>query len=120
LKNQSASTLVKAIERVHAGEAWLDRSTTASLLLELSPRNRAAKPDPELAKIASLTEREREVIKLVGKGLKNKQIAEKLFISNITVHHHLTSIYSKLDVSDRLDLLIYSYRNGLAHLPGSR
>ena len=59
------------------------------------------------------------MIKLVGQGLKNRQIAEALFISDITVHHHLTSIYSKLDVKDRLELLIYSYRNGLAQLPGS-
>jgi DNA-binding NarL/FixJ family response regulator len=68
-------------------------------------------------KMNSLTEREREVIKLVGEGLKNRQIAEKLFISDITVHHHLTSIYSKLDVADRMELLIYAYRNGLAQIP---
>ena len=116
-KDKSTELLVKAIERVNAGEAWLDRFTTASLLRELSPRNRAPKKNPEEIKIASLTEREREVIKLVGKGLKNKQIAEKLFISDITIHHHLTSIYSKLEVSDRLELLIYSYRYGLAELP---
>jgi DNA-binding NarL/FixJ family response regulator len=116
-KNDPAATLVKAIERVSAGEAWLDRSTTASLLRELSRKNSGAKQDPEQMKIASLTEREREVIGLVGKGLKNRQIAEKLFISDITVHHHLTSIYSKLSVTDRLELLIFSYRNGLAEIP---
>jgi len=116
-KDKPAATLVKAIERIHAGEAWLDRSTTAGLLRELSPRSRGPKQDPEQAKIALLTEREREVIKLIGKGLKNKQIAETLFISGITVHHHLTSIYSKLEVTDRLELLIYAYRNGLAALP---
>jgi DNA-binding NarL/FixJ family response regulator len=116
-KTSPAAALVKAIERVNAGEAWLDRSTTASLLRELSRKNSRANQDPEQMKIASLTEREREVIKLVGKGLKNRQIAEKLFISDITVHHHLTSIYSKLEVADRLELLIYSYRNGLAELP---
>jgi DNA-binding NarL/FixJ family response regulator len=115
--DKTSDMLVKAIERVNAGEAWLDRSTTASLLRELSPRNRAARKDPEEIKIAALTERERGVIKLVGSGLKNKQIAEKLFISDITVHHHLTSIYSKLSVSDRLELLIYAYRYGLAELP---
>jgi two-component system nitrate/nitrite response regulator NarL len=54
---------------------------------------------------------------LIGKGLKNKQIGEALFISDITVHHHLTAIYSKLDVADRFELLIYSYRNGLAEIP---
>jgi two-component system, NarL family, nitrate/nitrite response regulator NarL len=116
-KNKPAEMLLKAIECVNAGEAWLDRTTTANLLRELSPRNRSAKKDPEELKIASLSQREREVIKLVGQGLKNKQIAEKLFISDITVHHHLTSIYSKLEVADRLELLIYSYRNNLAELP---
>jgi two-component system, NarL family, nitrate/nitrite response regulator NarL len=116
-KDKAADVLAKAIERINAGEAWLDRFTTASLLRELSPRNRAARQDPEERKIASLTEREREVIKLVGKGYKNKQIAETLFISDITVHHHLTSVYSKLEVADRLELLIYAYRNNLAELP---
>jgi two-component system, NarL family, nitrate/nitrite response regulator NarL len=116
-KHKPAAMLIKAIACVNAGEAWLDRSTTATLLLELSPKNRPVKKDPEQAKIASLTDREREVIKLVGEGLKNRQIAGKLFISDVTVHHHLTSIYAKLEVADRLELLIYSYRNGLAQLP---
>ncbi|HSW39175.1 MAG TPA: response regulator transcription factor [Acidobacteriota bacterium] len=115
--DKPAEMLIKAIECIHAGEAWLDRSTTASLLRELTPGYRAAKKDPFEKKIASLTGREQEVIRLVGKGLKNKQIAEKLFISDITVHHHLTSIYSKLDVADRFELLIFSYRNGLAEVP---
>lgn len=116
-KDTPTEMLVKAVECVHAGEAWLDRFTTASLLRELSPRNRAAKQDPEERKLASLTDREREVIQLIGKGFKNKQIAETLFISDVTVHHHLTSIYSKLDVTDRFELLIYAYRNGLADIP---
>jgi two-component system, NarL family, nitrate/nitrite response regulator NarL len=116
-KNKPAAMLVKAVECVNAGEAWLDRATTASLLRELSPGRRGLKQDPEEMKIASLTEREQEVIRLVGKGLKNKQIAETLFISGVTVHHHLTSIYSKLEVADRMELLIYAYRNGLATLP---
>jgi len=117
LRNSSAEMLVKAIECVNAGEAWLDRSITGSLLRKISPRKKAVKQDAENVRIASLTEREREVIKLAGKGLKNRQIAEKLFLSDITVHHHLTSIYSKLKVADRLELLIYSYRNNLAELP---
>jgi DNA-binding NarL/FixJ family response regulator len=116
-KNKSADMLLKAVVCVHAGEAWLDRSTTASLLRELSPRNKAPKKNPEEIKIGSLSQRERDVIKLVGKGFKNKQIAEALFISDITVHHHLTNIYSKLEVADRLELLIYAYRYGLAELP---
>ena len=116
-KERSPEVLMKAITRVHAGEAWLDRSITASVLVELSPRNKNRQVSPDERKIATLTGREQEVIKLVGEGLKNKQIAERLFISDITVHHHLTSIYSKLEVTDRLELVIYAYRNGLATLP---
>jgi DNA-binding NarL/FixJ family response regulator len=116
-KDKPAEILIKAIERIHAGEAWLDRTMTATVLREMSPRNRNRNQDPEEIKIASLTDREREVIKLVGEGLKNKQIAERLFISDVTVHHHLTSVYSKLEVADRLELLIYAYRHGLAELP---
>ena len=73
--------------------------------------------DPEESKIKSLTDREREVIGLVGEGLKNKQIGERLFISETTVTHHLSSIFSKLEVSDRLELIIYAFRNGLAKVP---
>jgi DNA-binding NarL/FixJ family response regulator len=116
-KDKPAGVLIRAIERIHAGEAWLDRSMTATLLGELSPGSPTRRLDPDQAKIASLTAREREVIRLFGDGLKNRQIADRLFISEVTVHHHLTSIYSKLQVSDRLELLIYAYRNGLADLP---
>ena len=57
------------------------------------------------------------MIAAVGEGLKNKEIGERLFISDITVRHHLTSIYSKLEVSDRLELIIYAYRHGLVPIP---
>ena len=56
------------------------------------------------------------VRRLVGEGLKNKQIAERLVISEATVRHHLTSIFSKLGVTDRFELVIYAYRYGLAKL----
>ncbi len=116
-KDSSFEILAKAIERVHEGEMWLDRSMTAAVLEDLAHRRDSRKLDSEEAKIASLTGREREVIKAVGEGLKNKQIGERLFISDVTVHHHLTSIYSKLAVSDRLELVIYAYRHGLVPIP---
>lgn len=117
LKEKAAEVLIKAIERVYEGEAWMDRSMMASMLTEMSRAASARRDDPEAAKIASLTEREREIIKLVCQGLKNKQIAELLFISEATVRNHLTSILSKLDTSDRFELAIYSYRHGLAEPP---
>jgi two-component system, NarL family, nitrate/nitrite response regulator NarL len=115
--DKTPDIMFKAIERIHSGEVWLDRSMTASVISSLSPVGRAKKVDPEAEKIKTLTPRELEVIKLVGEGLKNRGIGERLFISEITVHHHLTAIYSKLDVADRLELIIYAYRNGLAQLP---
>lgn len=118
LKDKAAEVLVKAIEKVHAGEVWLDRTLTASVLSELSEakKNRAASEDSE--RIASLTDRELEVVGLACQGLKNKQIAERLFISEATVRNHLTSILGKLELSDRFELALFAYRHHLAKPPG--
>jgi len=116
LKEDAADLLLKAIEKVYKGEAWLDRLTMGNLLWQLS-RQREESLDPQTQKISSLTDREREVIALIAEGLKNKQIAERLFISPTTVTHHLSSIYAKLGVSDRLALVIYAFANKLAKLP---
>jgi DNA-binding NarL/FixJ family response regulator len=72
--------------------------------------------DPNITKIDSLTARELEIIRLVGLGLKNKDISNRLSISDITVRHHLTSIFCKLDISDRQNLLILAHRYGLVDL----
>ena len=114
LKEHAAEVLLKAIKKVHEGEVWIDRSTMGSMIQDL---NRPSRENPENAKIDSLTSREREVISLVGEGLRNKQIAERLFISETTVTHHLSSIYGKLLVADRLELVIYAFRHGLAKMP---
>jgi two-component system, NarL family, nitrate/nitrite response regulator NarL len=117
LKDKAAEDLIKAIEKVHAGEAWLDRSLTASVLSEISNFDTSSRPDPQAKKIKSLTGREREVVGLVCEGLKNKQIADRLFISEATVRNHLTSILSKLELSDRFELALYAYRHHLAKPP---
>ena len=114
LKEHAADQLLKAIKKVYEGEVWIERSMMGSMIQELS---KPAMVDPELTKIESLTDREREVIALVGEGLKNKQVGERLFISETTVTHHLSSVFSKLEVSDRLELIIYAFRHGLAKLP---
>lgn len=116
LKEDAADLLLKAIEKVYKGEAWLDRVTVGNLLWQLSSQSRDS-IDPRAQKISSLTEREREVIALIAEGLKNRQIAERLFISPTTVTHHLSSIYSKLGVADRLELVIYAFANKLAKIP---
>lgn len=111
LKEHAAELLLRAIQKVHDGEVWIDRSMIGSVIQDF---NKPADVDPEKAKIKTLTDREREVITLVGEGLKNRQIAERLFITETTVTHHLSSVFSKLEVSDRLELLIYAFRHGLA------
>jgi two-component system nitrate/nitrite response regulator NarL len=115
LKDSSAEMFLKAIEKVHTGEVWLNRSIMANVLTRLVGVNHEI--DFESSKIATLTRREREIVTLIGEGLKNKQIAAKLFISEATVRHHFTSIFDKLGVSDRLELVIYAYRYALIKLP---
>ena len=116
-KQQPANVLVKAIEKVHTGELWLERSAMADLLRESSKPACTSGDREEEAKIASLTKREREVVGLVGEGLGSKQLAERLYISEIRLHHHLASIYEKLGVIDLFDLVFYAYRHGLANPP---
>ncbi len=117
-KAQAFDVLVQAIERVAAGEAWLDPGLVANVLIDMSSRARGAEQaNPEDVKIASLTERERAVIALICEGLQNRTIGERLSITETTVRHHLTSIFTKLGVDNRLELVIYAYRRGLAQLP---
>lgn len=115
LKEHGLEALIKAIRKVYEGEMWLDRSMIADVFGQRLHAAAAAKRhDPEAAKIATLTKREREVVALAGEGLKNKQIADRLFISEGTVRNHLTSIFGKLEVTDRFELIMYAYRHGLA------
>jgi two-component system, NarL family, nitrate/nitrite response regulator NarL len=118
-KEEAAEVLVKALEKVSMGEAWIDRATMANVLTELSRRNGHVEKDDESARVATLTGRELQVVSLVCAGLKNKDIAGRLFISESTARHHLSSIFSKLDVSSRLDLIIYANRRGLVDLRSS-
>jgi two-component system, NarL family, nitrate/nitrite response regulator NarL len=113
LKDQAATVLVEAIARVHAGEVWLDNALMARAVTSMQAA-RPAPPDPEAAKIAALTQRERDVIALICQGLPNREIGKKLYLSESTVRHHLTSIFDKLGVQSRLELVIYAYRQNLA------
>jgi DNA-binding NarL/FixJ family response regulator len=115
LKSVSPEEMLIAFDKVNSGEMWFSRGMLAKVLWSLLQPEQA--PTPEAQRIARLTERERELITLVGEGLKNNEIADRLSLSHSTVRHHLTSIYSKLDVADRLELLIFAYRHGLAEQP---
>ena len=113
-KEKPASFLLQAIEQVNFGEVWLDRSLMSLALREALSTNNA---DGTGQQIAKLTKREREVVALVGAGRKNEQIAEHLSITVTTVRHHLTSIFDKLGVQGRFNLVFFAYENGLASPP---
>jgi DNA-binding NarL/FixJ family response regulator len=117
VKEQAVETLLQAIAKVRAGEVWLEPTMIARVLGDLTRPPSPPQPSAEATNIARLTEREREVITLVGEGLRNKHIAERLYISEATVRHHLTAIFAKLGLADRFELAIYAYQHDLAHLP---
>lgn len=116
LKEQGATELLSAIDKVHrTGEHWLEPGAIQRLLGKR--KSRVNEPDgPEIERIAKLTEREREIITLVGEGLENKQIAERLrpIVAEATVRNNLSIIYDKLNIrGGRLGLLVYAYKHGL-------
>jgi two-component system nitrate/nitrite response regulator NarL len=110
---QPAEVLIKAVSKVNSGEIWIEHALMAQYLKTRSPARRLVEIDPEAERLEQLSNRERQVIHLIGQGLKNQQIGSILCISESTVRHHLTSIYSKLGVADRLELLVYAHRKGL-------
>jgi DNA-binding NarL/FixJ family response regulator len=116
-KEQKIDNVLNAIAAVHAGDIWIERAVIASVLNARSVPARPPERNGEASRIEALTDREREVIRLIGEGLKNKQIADRLVISEATVRHHLTSIFAKLDVEDRFELVVYAYRHDLASVP---
>ncbi|MEQ1758992.1 MAG: response regulator transcription factor [Vicinamibacterales bacterium] len=109
--DEPASALRQAIRAIYSGELWIDRRFTAAVVSNLV-KGRAAR-NREQFKIESLTRREREIVALVTEGLRNKQIAERLFISEATVRNHLTSVLDKLELGDRFDLAVYAFRRGM-------
>ena len=114
-QSDSPSTLLKAIEKVHDGELWIDRGATSRIFMEMAKQKAAQGSDPESSKIATLTGRERQTIAAVASdaAAPAKVIARRLCISEHTLRNHLTSIYSKLDLSSRLDLYAYATRHSL-------
>jgi len=115
LKDQAVDVLITAIKQVHAGAVWMEPKLAMSAILDLAQSNQQVDHNP--AKIATLSAREREVIELISAGFKNKQIAQRLEISEATVSHYLTTIYDKLGVSSRFELIIFALRNRLVQLP---
>ncbi|HTQ57153.1 MAG TPA: response regulator transcription factor [Bryobacteraceae bacterium] len=118
LKQSATDLLIKSIRKVNAGEIWLDSHTTAAVMrqfatgAEEAPAGAPASSSRERER-SLLSQREREIVALVAQGFKNKEMAEKMFISEQTVKNHLHNIFDKLGVSDRLELALYAIHNNL-------
>ena len=121
LKQTATELLIKSIRKVHAGEIWLDSHTTAAVIRQFVAADEAPPmpPSPQVPAAprererSPLSQREREIVALVAQGFKNKEMAEKMFISEQTVKNHLHNIFDKLGVSDRLELALYAIHNNL-------
>jgi len=119
LKQTAPDLIVKSIRKVNAGEIWLDSHTTAAVMRQFQTGTEAGGSggSGKGRERSPLSAREREIVALVAQGYKNKEMAEKMFISEQTVKNHLHNIFDKLGVSDRLELALYAIHKGL-HLTG--
>ena len=110
VKDMALDDILAAVRVVAAGEALLAPSVTRRLIEEF-----AARPDPARAKptVAGITEREREVLTLIGRGMPNTAIADELFIGTATVKTHVARLFAKLGAHDRAQLVIIAYETGL-------
>lgn len=117
-KTDATEVILKAIASVHRGELWLDRAATARVIETLRTAGAQKQGDASPSGIAALTQKERAVVVAVveHKGAPSKVIAAALHISLHTLRNHLATIYSKLDVRNRMDLLMYAHEHGLHQL----
>ncbi|MFQ5657670.1 MAG: response regulator [Candidatus Methylomirabilales bacterium] len=106
-KSASSEELLKAIRVVHAGEAWIERSVMSHLLEEF-PRQEERMVRRRGRSVGLLSKREAEVARFVAEGLSNKEVANRLAISEKTVKSHLASIFRKLQLRHRLQLALYT------------
>ena len=110
VKDMALDDILAAIRVVAAGDALIAPSVTRRLIEEFAGRG---PPAPPRRPIDGITEREREVLTLVGSGLSNTEIAAELFISVATAKAHVARLLTKLDARDRVQLVIIAYEAGL-------
>jgi len=113
LKDSARQTLMQAIHNACMGRVWIDPRMTGTLAEELSQLRHDAEATGERDG-NPLTERELEIVRLVASGYKNREVGSTLTISERTVKTHLTNIFQKLGVRDRVGLVMYALRTGLS------
>ena len=111
LKDVTPEDLQVAVRTIHAGHSLFAPSVTSRLVGQFVPADPETSPTP----LVALTERERDVLGLVAAGLSNAEIAEKLFLSATTVKTHVSHLLTKLELRDRVQLVVFAYEHGLLH-----
>jgi RNA polymerase sigma factor (sigma-70 family) len=111
--DSSASDLTKAIKAVQRGELWMERKLM-SKFFENEASHNSNEANSQKKTLEGLTPREQEVLRHLAAGLSNKEIADDLFISEKTVKSHLNSIFKKLNVTRRLQAILYAINKGLS------
>lgn len=114
-KENSAETIIAAVERVHEGQLWIDHERTGRILASLSNKGPGNDLSPEMAKFALLTPKEKLIFQAMTSraGSTGSEVAKVMHISESTLRNHLTSIYSKLELSNRLELWDFAQRLNL-------
>jgi DNA-binding NarL/FixJ family response regulator len=110
LKDSSADDLIRAVRAVASGDSWLDPAVTGRVL---SSYRDSAPAEPPATDHDTLTARELEVLLAMAAGRSNSEIAQELFISELTVKSHIGRIFTKLGLRDRPAAIVYAYDNGL-------
>ncbi len=110
LKNAPADELIDAVRVVARGDALLAPSVTSRVIASFATRR---VPPEEARRLAALTEREREVLVLVARGLSNAEVADRLVLGEATVKTHLSNVFAKLGLRDRVEAVIFAYESGL-------
>lgn len=108
-KTESTDTLLKAIEKIHLGELWINRNATSRILMQIAEANAPKALSNEQKKLATLSTKEEKVTRAIQVHAEKslKEIAAMLNISEHTLRNHLASIYSKLDLRNRLELYVF-------------
>ena len=112
MKNAAPDLLFKSIYAVMDGQYWIEREAVSDLVAAFRESNPAAEPLPPRRRF-NLTPRELEIIREIVAGQANKEIGDRLGVTEPTVKHHLTSIYDKLGVSNRLELALFAVHHKL-------
>ena len=109
LKSESTDNLLLAIEKIHLGELWLNRSATSRILMQIASMNATKELSPQEKRLATLSAKEEKVARAIQMEAekKLKEIAASLNISEHTLRNHLASIYDKLELKNRLDLYVF-------------